>query len=160
MDWRCGVEWWLAGNRKYHLGSEECCKRSCFQNGTPWIRRDTVVNCLGKASARLRTAEWRQDLRCNQTGNCGTSLARYTSLRGHLLLKSRVYNTYALMAAEVRAMVMARTTWSGPTPMDLSILAKDAVEVHDFCRLAWYCKASLRPRSWKSSNGARLILKE
>ena len=31
------------------------------------------------------------------------------------------------MAAEVRAVAMARTTWSGPTPMDLSILAKDAV---------------------------------
>ena len=31
------------------------------------------------------------------------------------------------MAAEVRAVVMARTTWSGPTAMDWSILAKDAV---------------------------------
>ena len=50
-----------------------------------------------------------------------------TSLRERLLLTSRVYDTYALMAAEVRAVVMARTTWSGPTPMDLSILAKDAV---------------------------------
>ena len=50
-----------------------------------------------------------------------------TSLREHLLLNSRVYDTYALMAAEVRAVVMARTTWSGPTPMDSSILAKDAV---------------------------------
>ena len=50
-----------------------------------------------------------------------------TSLRDHLLLNSRMYDTYALMAAEVRAVVMARTTWSGPTPMDLSILAKDAV---------------------------------
>ena len=50
-----------------------------------------------------------------------------TSLREHLLLNSRVCGTYALMAAEVRAVVMARTTWSGPTPMALSILAKDAV---------------------------------
>ena len=50
-----------------------------------------------------------------------------SSLREHLLLNSRVYDTYALMAAEVRAVVMARTTWSGPTPMDLNILAKDAV---------------------------------
>ena len=49
------------------------------------------------------------------------------SLREHLLLNSRVYDTYALMAAEVRAVAMARTTWSGPTPMDLSILANDAV---------------------------------
>ena len=49
------------------------------------------------------------------------------SLREHLLLNSRVYGTYALMAAEVRAVAMARTTWSGPTPMGLSILAKDAV---------------------------------
>ena len=44
--------------------------------GHSWIRRDTVVNGLGKASARPRTAEWRQDLRCNQTGSCATSLAR------------------------------------------------------------------------------------
>ena len=50
-----------------------------------------------------------------------------TSLREHLLLNSRVYDMYALMGAEVRAVVMARTTWSCPTPMDLSILAKDAV---------------------------------
>ena len=34
-------------------------------------------------------------------------------LREHMLLNSRVYDTYALMAAEVRA--VARTTWSGPT---------------------------------------------
>ena len=50
------------------------------------------------------------------------------SLREHLLLSSRVYDTYARMAAEVlRTVAMARTTWSGPTPMDPSILAKDAV---------------------------------
>ena len=53
-----------------------------------------------------------------------------TSLREHLLLNSRVCGTCALMAAEVRAVVMARTTWAGPTPMALSILAKDAV-CHD-----------------------------
>ena len=41
------------------------------------------------------------------------SLLPDTSLREHLLLNSRVYDTYALMAAEVRAVVMARTTWSG-----------------------------------------------
>ena len=45
--------------------------------GHSWIRRDAVVNGLGKTSARLRTAEWRQDPRCNQTGSCTTSLARY-----------------------------------------------------------------------------------
>ena len=50
-----------------------------------------------------------------------------TSVREHLLLNSRVYDTFALMAAEVRAVVMARTTWSCPTPMHPSILAKDAV---------------------------------
>ena len=44
--------------------------------GHSWIRCDTVVNDLRKASARLRTAEWRQDLRCNETGSCATSLAR------------------------------------------------------------------------------------
>ena len=31
-----------------------------------------------------------------------------TSLREHLLLNSRVYDTYALMAAKVRAVAMAR----------------------------------------------------
>ena len=41
------------------------------------------------------------------------------SLREHLLLNSRVYDTYALMAHEVRAVAMARTIWPGPTPMDL-----------------------------------------
>ena len=50
-----------------------------------------------------------------------------TSLREQLLLNSRVYDTHALMAAEVRAVVVARTTWSGPTPIDLSTLAKDTV---------------------------------
>ena len=48
------------------------------------------------------------------------------SLREHLLLNSRVCDTYALMAAEIRTVAVARTTWSGPTPMDLSTLAKDA----------------------------------
>ena len=37
--------------------------------GHSWIRRDTVDNGVGKTSARQRTAEWRQDLRCNQTGS-------------------------------------------------------------------------------------------
>ena len=49
------------------------------------------------------------------------------SLREHLLLNSQVYDTYALMAAEIRTVAMARMTWSGPTPLDRSILAKDAV---------------------------------
>ena len=44
--------------------------------GHPWLSRDAVVEGLGKASARLRAAEWRQDLRCNQTGSCATPLAR------------------------------------------------------------------------------------
>ena len=46
------------------------------------------------------------------------------SLREHLFLTSRVYDTYALMAAAIRTVAMARTTWSGPSPIDLSILAK------------------------------------
>ena len=33
------------------------------------------------------------------------------SLRGHLLLNSRVYDTYALMAAEMQTVAMARMTW-------------------------------------------------
>ena len=66
-----------------------------------------------------------------------------TSLREQLLLNSRVYDTFALMAAEVRAVVMARTTWSGPTPIDLSILAKDAVchvcgKKGHFAKDCWY----------------------
>ena len=35
------------------------------------------------------------------------------SLRERLLLNSRVYDTCALMAAEIRIVAMARTTWSG-----------------------------------------------
>ena len=49
------------------------------------------------------------------------------SFRERLLLNSRVYGTCALMAAEIRTVAMARTTWSGPTPLHLSILAKDVV---------------------------------
>ena len=65
------------------------------------------------------------------------------SLREHLLLNSRVYDTYALMAAEIRTVAMARMTWSGPTPMDLSILAKDAVcqvcgKKGHFAMVCWY----------------------
>ena len=95
--------------------------------GHSWIRRDTVVDGLGKASARLRTAEWRQEI--SDAMKLGVVLHHLpdASLREHLLLNSRVHDTYALMAAEVRTVAMARTTWSGPTPMDPSILAKDAV---------------------------------
>ena len=49
------------------------------------------------------------------------------SLQGHPLLNSRTYNECDLVAAEVRTVAMARTTCSGPTPMDLGILAKEAV---------------------------------
>ena len=65
------------------------------------------------------------------------------SLREHLLLSSKAYDKYDLMAAEIRTVAMARTTWSGPTPMDLSILAKDAVchvrgKKGHFARDCWY----------------------
>ena len=65
------------------------------------------------------------------------------SLREHLLLNSRVYDTYALMAAEIRTVAMARTTWSGPTPTDLSMLAKDAfchvcAKKGRFAKDCWY----------------------
>ena len=65
------------------------------------------------------------------------------SLRAHLLLNSRVYDTYALMAAEIRTVAMARTTFSGPAPVDLSILAKDAVcdvcgKKGHFAKDCWY----------------------
>ena len=49
------------------------------------------------------------------------------SLRGHPLLNSRNVFEYDLVAAEVRTVATARTTCSGPTPMDLGILAKEAV---------------------------------
>ena len=58
-----------------------------------------------------------------KVGSCAPPFARCLFLREH----SRVYDTYTLMAAETRTVAMARTTWSGPAPMDLSILAKDAV---------------------------------
>ena len=64
------------------------------------------------------------------------------SLRGHPLLNSRTCNEYDLVAAEVRTIAMAKTTCSGPTPMDLGILAKEAV-CHVcgkgyFARDCWY----------------------
>ena len=91
--------------------------------GHPRIRRDTVVDGLGIASARLRTAAWRQDLGCNQAGSCVPPLARCLFARTLALELTSVRH----MAAEIRTVAMARTTWSGPTPMDLSVLAKDAV---------------------------------
>ena len=65
------------------------------------------------------------------------------SLREHLLLNSQSYSTYTLMAAEIRTVVMARTTWSGPTPMDVSVLAKDAIchvcsKRGHFAKDCWY----------------------
>ena len=65
------------------------------------------------------------------------------SLREHLLLNSRAYDKYDLMAAEIRTVAMARTTWPGPTPMDLSILAKDVVchvcgKRGHFAKDGWY----------------------
>ena len=65
------------------------------------------------------------------------------SLQEHLLLNSRAYDTYILMAAEIRTVAMARTTWSGPTPMVLSILGKDAVchvcsKKGHFAKDCWY----------------------
>ena len=79
------------------------------------------------------------------------------SLREHLLLKLRVYDTYALMAAEIRAVAMARTTWSGPVPMDLSILAKDAVchvcgKKGHFAKDCWY---QTNKRSGKGKKGKK-----
>ena len=47
------------------------------------------------------------------------------ALREHLLLHSQSYDKYSLMAADIRSVAMARTTWSGPVPMDLRVLAKD-----------------------------------
>ena len=65
------------------------------------------------------------------------------SSREHLLLNSRVCDAYALMAAAIRTVAMARTTWSGPSPIDLSILAKDAVcqvcaKKGHFAQDCWY----------------------
>ena len=71
------------------------------------------------------------------------------SLREHLLLNSRVYDTYALMSAEVRAVATAKTTWSGPTPVDLSILAKEAVchvcgQKGHFAKDCWHHRAATK----------------
>ena len=65
------------------------------------------------------------------------------SLRGHPLLNSRTCNEYDLVAAEVRTVAMARTTCSGPTPMDLGTLSKEAVgnvceKGGYFARDCWY----------------------
>ena len=69
------------------------------------------------------------------------------SLREHLLLNSQVYDTYALMTAEVRAVAMARTTWSGPTPMDLSIFANSLSRVWEEVSLREGLLASERQQS-------------
>ena len=49
------------------------------------------------------------------------------SLPEHSLLNSRSYDTHILMAAEIRTADMASTRWLGSPPMDLTVLAKDAV---------------------------------
>ena len=49
------------------------------------------------------------------------------SHRGHPLLNSRTCNEYDLVPAEIRTAATARTTCTGLTPMDLGILAKEAV---------------------------------
>ena len=94
--------------------------------GHSWIRRDTVVNGLEK---QVQDYEQQSGDKISDAIELGVVLHHLpdASLRAHLLLNSRAYDTYALVAAEVRAVAMARTTWSGPTPMDLSVLAKDAV---------------------------------
>ena len=43
------------------------------------------------------------------------------ALREHWLLNSQSYDKYSLMAAETRSVAMARTTWSGPVPVDLCL---------------------------------------
>ena len=65
------------------------------------------------------------------------------SLREHLLLNSQSNDKNSLMAAEIRSVAMARTTWSGPVPMDLSVLAQDTVcnvcsKKGHFARDCWY----------------------
>ena len=65
------------------------------------------------------------------------------SLRKHLLLNSRSYDTYILMAVELRTEAMVRPTWSGPSPMDLSVFAKDVVchvcsKKGHFAKDCWY----------------------
>ena len=59
------------------------------------------------------------------------------------------------MAAEIRTVAMARTTWSGPTPKDLSILANDAVchvcaKKGHFAKDCWY---QTNKRSGKGKKG-------
>ena len=95
--------------------------------GHSWIRRDIVVNGLGKK--QVQDHKQQSGDKISDAIKLGVVLHHLpdTSVRELLLLNSRVYDTFALMAAEVRAVVMARTTWSCPTPTDPSILAKDAV---------------------------------
>ena len=59
-------------------------------------------------------------------GGCALPLARRLSSRTPTPELKNVFE-YDLVAAEVRTVAMARTTCSGPTPMDLGILAKEAV---------------------------------
>merc|ERR1712085_245788 len=46
------------------------------------------------------------------------------SLRKHLLLNSRLYDTYVKMAAEIHSVATAKAAWAGPTPMDINAVGK------------------------------------
>ena len=86
--------------------------------GHSWLRRGTVVNGFGKSKCKTTNSRvaTRSQMQSNGELYCTCQ---------DLLLNSRVYDTYALMEAEARTVGTART-WSGPTTMDPSILAKDA----------------------------------
>ena len=91
--WRCGVEWWLAGNRKYHPGYEECCKRSRFQK---WdIPGSDVTQLLTAWEKQVQDYEQQSGDKIPDAIKLGVVLHHLpdTSLREHLPLNSRVYDT-------------------------------------------------------------------
>ena len=81
--------------------------------GHSWLKRDTVVGTRPQMQSNWEL--------------CYTTCQMPLCVTIFLLFNWRVYDTCALMAAVVRTVAMAKTTWSSPTPVDLSILSKDAV---------------------------------
>ena len=116
MDWRCGIGWCHAGSQAILFPKWDIPGSHVTQLLTSWEKK---------------VQDYKQQIgdKISDAIKLGVVLHHLpdASLRELLLLNSRVCDTYALMAAEMRTVAVARTTWSGPTPMDLSILAKDAV---------------------------------
>ena len=95
------------------LGTESTIQVPRNAASDPWLRRDTVVTAWEKQG---QDYEQQSGDKISDAIKLGVVLHHLpdASLREHLLLNSRVYDTYALMAAEIRSVAISRTTWLGP----------------------------------------------